>query len=222
LNAVIQEEIHFMKRKFFLGLAVTGILASLGAAAAWSYTLLSPQRTWDSPPNFIVDIRGHSNVTDGDGGVTRTVNALRSSVGWNSAGCGTLLTASAGSVASFRLGDGIPMISFRDPVGACSGSCIVATMTGYYRQRPDGTYRIYDADMVTNPTRDLASAGEAACSGEIFVESLFQHEVGHALGLGHSTVAGATMYPSIPACSAALMSIEADDKSAVRALYGCS
>ncbi|HYO14143.1 MAG TPA: matrixin family metalloprotease [Thermoanaerobaculia bacterium] len=211
-----------MNKKLVLKLAFSGILATLSVTSAWSYTLLSPRRTWDSPPTFIIDNRGHASVGDSDRGVTRTVNALRSPVGWNSAGCGTLLNAVAGSMLTFRLGDGIPMINFRDPFGACSGSCIVATFTGYYARRTDGTYRITDADMVTNPNHDLASAGEAVCSSEIFVESLFQHEVGHALGLGHSTVAGATMYPAIPACSASLVSIEEDDRNAVRALYGCS
>jgi Matrixin len=211
-----------MNKNLLVKLSFSVVLTVFGITSAWSYTLLSPRRTWDSPPAFIVDNRGLASVADGDGGVTRTVNALNSSVGWNSAGCGTLLRASAGSVASFRLGDGIPMINFRDPVGACSGSCLVATFTGYYARRADGTYRITDSDMVTNTRYDWASAGEAVCSSEFFVESVFQHEVGHALGLGHSTVAGATMYPSIPVCSASLVSIEADDKSAVRALYGCS
>jgi Matrixin len=211
-----------MNKNLLAKLSFSVALSVFGIASAWSFTLLSPRRTWDSPPTFIVDNRGHSSVGDSDRGVTRTVNALKSPLGWNSAGCGTVLNAVAGSVAGFRLGDGIPMINFRDPVGACSGSCIVATFTGYYTRRTDGTTRITDADMVTNPTRDLASAGEAVCSSEIFVESLFQHEVGHALGLGHSTVAGATMYPAIPACSASLVSIEADDKNAIRDLYGCS
>ena len=210
-----------MKKNVLFKLVFCGALAALSVASAFSYTLLSPRRTWNLPVGFIVDNRGHAHVADGNGGVTRTVNALNSASGWNSAGCGTILTATAGSVAGFQLGDGIPMINFRDPLGVCSGNCIVATFTGFHTQRPDGTRRITDADMVTNPTRDLASAGEAVCSSEIFVESLFQHEVGHALGLGHSAVAGATMGLAIPACSTSLVSIEADDRNGIRDLYGC-
>lgn len=52
-----------------------------------------------------------------------------------------------GSVTGFSLGDGRVMINHRDPVGACSGSCLAATFTGYYT---GGT--IYDADIVTNST----------------------------------------------------------------------
>ncbi|HEV8112556.1 MAG TPA: matrixin family metalloprotease [Planctomycetota bacterium] len=46
------------------------------------------------------------------------------------------------------------------------------------------------------------------------------HEYGHALGLGHSTVNGATMYPSISGSGVSQRSIEADDINGVRAVYG--
>ena len=54
------------------------------------------------------------------------------------------------------------MLNFRDPVGVCSGYCLAATFTGYYQRRADGTYRIFDADIVTNASVNWASAGEPA------------------------------------------------------------
>jgi hypothetical protein len=191
------------------------LLFCLGAGLLSAYTLLSPTRRWPSLPiHIIVDNRGLSSVSDGDLGRTRTRNALVSTAAWNGAGLGTVITATMGSVAAFRLGDGIVMLNFRDPVGVCTGSCLAATFTGYYS---GGT--ITDADIVTNSTGHAwASAGES-CSNEFYVEGVMVHEVGHVLGLGHSSVAGATMYPSVAYCNNGPATIEADDRNALNALY---
>ena len=150
-----------MKMNRPLPLAVLTLFVSSSVSA---YVLLSPRRTWDVDPNVRIDNRGNPTVTDGVGGRDAVRNAIVSSAAWNGAGAGTVVNATVASVSGFRLGDGIPMLNFRDPVGACSGSCLAATFTGYYQRRPNGTFRIFDADIVTNPTRNFASAGEA-CSG---------------------------------------------------------
>jgi Matrixin len=200
-------------------LAATITLAALCATSLSAYVLLSPRRTWDSPPTVRVDNRGNSTVTDGDGGASRVRSAIVSSVAWNGAGAGTVVNASVASVSSFSLGDGIPMLNFRDPVGACSGNCLAATFTGYYQRRPNGTYRIYDADIVTNPNINFASSGEACSGSEYRIEGVMVHEVGHVLGLAHTSVSGATMYPSVSACNNNPASTEADDEAGIRDLY---
>jgi hypothetical protein len=205
-----------MKTNRTLPLAVVAMVAATSASA---YVLLSPRRTWDSDPNVRVDNRGNPTVTDGDGGRTAVRNAIVSSAAWNGAGAGTVVNATVASVSSFRLGDGIPMLNFRDPVGACTGSCLAATFTGYYQRRANGTYRIYDADIVTNATRNYATAGEACSGTEFRIEGVMVHEVGHLLGLGHTNVSGATMFPSVSACNNGPASTEADDEAAIRDLY---
>lgn len=206
-----------MNRRRILVLAP---LAALMVSAVFAYTLPSPRRTWNSPPTFIVDSRGQSSITDGDGGATRTVNAILSPSSWNGAGAGTVVNAVKGSVSGWKVGDGVPMINFRDPARACTGSCLAATFNTFVT-RPDGTYRITDSDIVTNPAVAWTSAGEPdGCSGEYYIESVMVREVGKGLGLGSSTVAGATMNPfTISACSNAAATIEADDKAAVNDLY---
>ena len=193
------------------------VLTLLAASAASAYVLLSPRRTWLSPPNIIVDNRGQSTITDGDGGATRTVNAITA---WNGAGSGTVVTAVKGSVAGWSLGDGIPMLNFTDPQHACNGSCLAATFTGFYQQLPGGSFEIYDADIVTNQKFKWTSVGEAdGCSSEFFIEGVMVHEVGHVLGLGHSNVSGATMFPSVSACNNGPATIENDDKAGINDLY---
>lgn len=206
-------------------LALTTVLVLVAAAAASAYVLLSPRRTWDSAPTYIIDSRGLPDVNDSDGGATLTRNAIVSSAAWNGSGAGTVVNATVGSVSSFQLGDGIPMLSFRLPVGACSGSCLAATFTGYYSQRGDGTYRIDDADIETNWSgHSWTSQGEdpngSGCSGEIYVEGVQVHEIGHGLGLGHTNVNGATMYPSVSSCNNGPATTAADDDAAIVDLYG--
>ncbi len=46
------------------------------------------------------------------------------------------------------------------------------------------------------------------------------HEIGHALGLGHSGVSGATMFPSISGSGVAARSINSDDTAGLRTIYG--
>lgn len=200
---------------------VLAILSALVAGSISAYVLLSPRRTWDNPPNIIVDNRGQSSITDGDGGTSRTVAAIASNLAWNGAGQGTVLTAIAGSVAGWQLGDGQPMLNFTDPERVCTGTCLAATFTGFYSSRGDGTNRINDADIVTNTAYSWTSEGEAdGCSSEFFIEGVQVHEVGHLLGLGHSNVTGATMYPSVSACNNAPATTAADDNSAINDLYG--
>ena len=199
--------------KNYRKLVLTGLAGLTLASSAYAYVLLSPARTWDSSPTYIVDDRGNATVTDSDGGVSATVGAIKA---W-----GSVVSAQAGSVASWQLGDGIPMLNFRDPERVCKGSCLAATFTGFYNQRNDGSYRIFDADIVTNTRYDFTSTGEDdGCSGEFFIEGVQVHEVGHGLGLGHSNVVGSTMYPSVSSCDNGPATLSNDDKAAIQELYG--
>jgi hypothetical protein len=200
-------------------LIVLTVLLGLLAASVSAYVLLSPRRTWDGAPTLIVDSRGNATIGDGNGGTTRIRDAINASISWNGAGTGTRVNASVGSVSSFSLGDGRPMLNLRDPLGACTGSCLAATFTGFYTTRSDGTRRITDADMVTNTANNLATTGETCSGSEYYAEGIFVHETGHLLGLGHSSVSGATMFPSVSACNNGPASLAADDRNGINDLY---
>ena len=208
------------KTRFVNTIALSAALVLVFAAAASAYVLLSPRRTWSSPPTYIVDNRGLPDVNDSDGGATLVRNAITSSAAWNGAGSGTVVNATIGSVASFQLGDNVPMLNFRDPTGQCSGSCLAATFTGFHS---GGT--INDADIVTNHdghnwTSQGEDPGGSGCSGEIYVEGVQVHEIGHGLGLGHTTVSGATMFASVSTCNNGPATTEADDEAGINDLYG--
>lgn len=57
-------------------------------------------------------------------------------------------------------------------------------------------------------------------AGKFDIQAVMCHEYGHALGLGHSNVGGATMWPSIGSGSRGPRSINNDDMNGLQAIYG--
>ena len=68
---------------------------------------------------------------------------------------------------------------------------------------------VYDFVWATNPT-----------STQFDIQSVAAHEFGHALGLDHSAVLAATMYPSASPGTTALRTLDADDVTGAQSLYG--
>ena len=57
-------------------------------------------------------------------------------------------------------------------------------------------------------------------NGSIDLQGVSTHEYGHALGLGHTGVGGATMTPPISGSGISARSIAADDQAGVQFIYG--
>lgn len=106
--------------------------------------------------------------------------------------------------------DNVNLVLFRNE---SSGSAIATT----YWWSSGG--RIVDADVVFWDGAFKFFAGTSGCAGGFYIEDIAAHEFGHALGLGHSTLAPATMYPSTSACNVQNRSLDADDIAGARALY---
>ena len=210
---------------------IVAIVLLLMPAAAYTYTLLSPLRHWVSPPVTIcVKSPGHASVADSDKGITATINALNDSGAWNGAGAGMVVNAVECS-SQWQLGDGQPTIAFDEVIkGACSGTCLAATFVSSYDCDPlvNGFCEILDADVLTKknkadrnggPYYSLSESGGCTTGKEWNIEAIMVHEVGHVLGIGHSNVTGATMYPSISSCNAQSATIAQDDADALAQLY---
>jgi len=117
------------------------------------------------------------------------------------------------------------------------GGRVNDTTTGYdqrnvviYRNASNGgalatTYYWYssntisDADIVVWDGAYQFYTGSGSCSGGAYIEDVLTHEFGHALGLSHSDVADATMYPYYSYCSEDMRSLSSDDIAGVQSLY---
>ncbi len=198
-----------MKKQTILSLVICTIIVAASAQPAMAYVLLSPRRRWTTTPITVRTYNvGNSTITDGDGGVTAVVGAIRV---WG------IISSSSTTSAAVR-GSAPATIMLNTNGGLCTGGCLAATLTGYYTTQT-GDDRINDADVYTNTAQPLYSSREAGCSGEYDVDGIMAHEVGHVIGIGHSSVSGATMYPSVSACNTGNRSLAADDFAARDNLY---
>jgi predicted Zn-dependent protease len=121
-------------------------------------------------------------------------------------------------------GDGISLITIAgtaENVLMFQGDAVHSpASTRIFRDR-DGT--ITEADIVLNPTQQFSTDGTF---GTYDLESVVTHEIGHMLGLEHSTLASSTMFYGIPKnglfgdSSTYMRSLSAADITAIRSMYG--
>lgn len=83
----------------------------------------------------------------------------------------------------------------------------------------DANNRLIDADIVFYDGGFKFFTGSSGCSSGVYLEDTATHEFGHALGLGHTGVNTATMYPTMGWCSSSWRSLDSDDVAGIEKLY---
>ena len=199
-----------MKKQTIFALAIATVLVVASAHPAMAYTLLSPRRIWKTTPVTVAVYNvGNSTINDSDNGVSAVAGAIKA---WG------IVNGTTTSTAAKR-GTAPATITLNNNGKVCTGSCLAATLTGYYHTEGALTF-IDDADIYTNTRYSYTSSKETdGCSGEYDIDGIMVHEVGHVIGLGHSTVSGATMYPSVSSCNFNNRTLEADDLAGKNDLY---
>jgi len=195
-----------MTLKPFVALcAAAAAIATVASANVRAYALLG--YSWAQPmvPYYI-------NPTNMDVPTTAIEPAIRAGAdAWRVQSGASFSFAFAGySTQAVNTNDGINLVMFRN---ASSGSALATTYTW-----SSGT-RMIDADIVFWDAGFQFFTGSTGCSGGFYIEDVATHEFGHALGMAHSTLAAATMYPSISTCSQQARTLDADDIAGVLALY---
>jgi Matrixin len=135
---------------------------------------------------------------------------------WNNAGTSFAFDANGQTATAVVALDGEQVAFFaNDPatpdniIATCFSWCLNGNMQHWDIKFNDVDFVFWNG--VTGP-----------CTGMMDIEAIAAHELGHALGLGHSTVPGATMAPSTSTCNLAQRSLEEDDIEAVHSLYGAN
>ncbi len=214
-----------MTRIMLAAILATGGALLLVASQADAYTLLTPNRAWATLPVPIEIHTGRDETSIGapdlDFGQTATADKIDSLDSWNGKIPG--ITDAFTTSVSYSLGDGAPTVVFNDPLAICTGSCLAATLTGYYSF--DGVkYTIDDADIFVTKKASTKFDSEiekppGTCTSAFYIEGIMVHEVGHMLGLGHSATSTATMYSTVSTCDSGLRILDTDDKNGIDVLY---
>lgn len=98
------------------------------------------------------------------------------------------------------------------------GGALAVTFTWWYTSGPEAG-EVVDANMVINGASHQWTTDPASQTSRYDLQSVAAHEAGHAIGLGHSPVGGATMFPRTPPGQSLPRLLEWDDAAAASALY---
>jgi len=108
--------------------------------------------------------------------------------------------------------DGKNVVFFRN---ASSGPAIATT---YYFFTSDRKTML-GFDMVWWDAAWKFFTTTSVCATGFYLLDIGTHEFGHAIGMGHSTVLAATMYPSTVYCNTGLRTLATDDINGAKKMY---
>jgi hypothetical protein len=152
------------------------------------------------------------NPANADVSNSAAISALQGGMEtWNTQSGTSFRFGYAGQVSAATTGyDGKNVILFRSD---SNGSTIAST----YAWSSGGV--LVDSDIVFWDGGFKFFTGSGGCSSGAYIEDIAAHELGHAMGLLHSSSTDATMYARYSTCSQQMRTLSADDVAGARMLY---
>jgi hypothetical protein len=200
-----------------------GVTGTAADRASAHFTLLGPFRYVHAP---YVDVQAGGQPGLAGGGYNELVSAITR---WNSAGSAFRFLAGQGNVparcSSQQLNNGRVTVSFMDPCGEMSNTGGTLALGGsYYLPGTGGTSngqtfgRAVEGFVINN---DSPTALQYLSTPGCF-EDIQTHELGHVLGLNHSTDPTALMFGTIDrtACMSGARGLRPDDVAGILFIYG--
>ena len=159
-----------------------------------------------------LSVNFYVNPTNLDVSESAATSALQTGMNvWNTQSGTGFRFGYAGRVSDTTTGyDNRNVILFRNQ---SNGSTIAST----YTWASNGV--LVDADIVFWDGGFQFFTGSSGCTGGAYIEDIASHELGHALGLDHSSVTDATMYPAYASCTTDWRTLSSDDIAGAQALY---
>src|SRR5262249_7428099 len=87
-----------------------------------------------------------------------------------------------------------------------------------YGRPIDFAGQIVEADIMFNPSAAF-STDVVTPSNKIDLQSIATHEIGHFLGLDHSTILSATMFPTLTSGASYARALSTDDVAGISTIY---
>jgi hypothetical protein len=133
---------------------------------------------------------------------------------WNTQGGTPFRFSYAGRTSTSSLAlDGKNIVVFRNQNNGSVAATTYSWMSGG---------KLIDSDIVYWDGGFRFYTGTSGCSGGLYIEDIGVHELGHALGLDHSSDLESSMYPTANYCSTAWRTLAPDDIAGIQSLYGTS
>lgn len=193
---------YLLKKTLFI------VLLLLVASNAFSYVLMygKKQRTvkWPSTTGTVNISFNTQNSKGIDGTIVRKI--VNDSVNeWNNK---SLISVNAQEVSSINT-KGLNEIYFSDDPSLFNGTLIAGVTLMSFK---DNTSEIIETDILLNDQMNFSSF----IGFDTFLGNVITHEIGHALGLGHSLVSGASMFYAL---THGQYKLDSDDAAGLFSLY---
>lgn len=162
------------------------------------------------PVQFFIDTKGSDNVP-----FAQTSDAIKKAFNtWQGVSGHTMRFTFAGtkSGAVASTTDQQNVVVWIEKNWPDSSFVLAVTKTSFLLQNPPN---LVDADIVVNGVNFQWSAATPTPTGKVDIEATIQHEIGHMIGLQHSSVKAAKMLPS--ASNSRVLSV--DEQAGIRFLY---